>query len=397
MSAKKHTTTVSFSRLFATLLTALFGYLILLSFPLLTLFSMLELPATLTPSQFDVTMAGVYSGLILLGIAISYHTFTIGFGGRFGIPLPRANTHKLYDFLDEHTSKNGLFKQKIDEIQLSDRHELTLIKVPEFGIPLRHRNVLVVGLSFMQILPKMSFEQALTAATSQLTSRRHRLLYWLASLHHVWGQYPAALRKRNKIGDLFLADFFNWYSRVYKRLSLPLVKKARLLGDNHNRHVYNHHDLLEGIQTEMAAEVYMRCYHWPRLHKNLASNNGQLPTGVRVYADIPDAIKNRLGAEALTEVFTCLYRKPGFGSPVSPPLRQRIRNLGHDKMTKLKPRAGEAANYYLEQDYPVYVGLLEKHWLEKHARTTQAAPPRNSQATAGTRHSNKQKATEPLM
>ena len=389
MATRKHPTSVSLSRLSATFFTALFGYFILLSFPLLTLFSMLALPGALGPKQIDITMAGVYSGLILLGIAISYHTFTIKFDGRFGIPLSRNSTPRLYDFLDEHTPEGGLFKHQIDEVQLSEHHELTLIKVPKHGIPLRSKNVLVIGLSFVQILPKKSFEQSLTAIAPQLSKQRHSVLYWLASLHYVWQQYPGALRKRNKIGDLFLADFFNAYSRIYKRLSLPLVKKVQLLGDNHNRHIYNHHDLLEGIQTEMAAEVYMRQHHWPQVLKSLYNNGGQRPDNLHLYADIPDSISGKLGAEALTEIFTSLYRNPNVGSPNCPPLRQRIKNLGHDKMTKLKPWAGEAANYYLETEYLAYVALMEKYWMDKYTRTKQ---PGFAPNIAGTQ--NRQKTAE---
>jgi len=397
MTTTEHATNVSLVKLLAICCLALLGYAILLSFPLLTIYCISALPAAFSPATFDVTLAGVYSGLVALGVAISYHTFTIKFDDHIGIPLSRDKAPRLYDYLDNHSSDSGIFCSKIHEIQLSERHEIKLIKVPVFGVPLWSKNVLVIGLSHMQALPKKSFEETLTATASQLILFRHPLLHWLSSLHYVWEQYPVALRTRNKIGDVFLADFFSMYSRLYKRLTMPLIRKTQLKGDEHNHHIHNHRDLLEGIQMEMAAEVYMRHYHWPQILKALYNNNGALPNDMRLYADIPNEIENKLGTEKLTAIFTTLYEKPSFGSPCTPPLRQRIQKIGYDKMTKLKPWPGEAASCYIERDYPVFVEQMEKRWMEKYARSKHATQQNIPKETPRTKTPTASPATEPQL
>lgn len=372
MKTASHATNVSPMKLLLILSLALFGYAILLSFPALTIYSLITLPSVFSAHTLDITMAGVYSGLVALGIAISYHTFTIKFDDHIGIPLPRKKAPKLYEYLDQHCADAGLFCGKIHQVQLSERHEIKLIKVPVLGIPLWTKNVLVIGLSHMQTLSKTSFEKTLTSTASQLILTKHPLLHWLASLHYVWEQYPVALRTRNKIGDVFLADFFSLLSRIYKRWTLPLVRKARLAGDKYNHTIHNHRDHLESIQAEMAAEVYMRHYHWPHILKTLYNNEGRLPEGMRLYAGLPNAIEQKLGAEKLTEIFTNLYEHPDFGSPCTAPLRQRIHQIGYDKMNKLKPWMGDAAIHYIEKDYPLFVEQMEQRWLGKYSRSKNA-------------------------
>ncbi len=359
----------SLVRLCGALCMALLGFIILLSFPMLTLASIYAIPNAFSPSHIDIAQLGMYCCLVTLGLAISYHTFTIKFDDNLGIPLQKQHSEKLCNFLNTHTKQSHRLCGKIHTAQISEKHELKIIKVPVFGIPVWSKNVLVIGLSYMQLATQKSFEQALTSTLSRLVITRHPLLHWVVSLRYVWEQYPVALRKRNSIGDLFLADFFNAFSRIYKRLTLPLVKQTRLLGDEYNRDIHNHYDLLEGIQVEMANEVYMRHYHWPRAMKALYNNHHHLPEGLNLFQNLPDAIEEQLGADALIEVFTNLYNKQDFTAADFPSIKQRIDVLGHEKINRLKPWKGEAANYYLERDYPHYVAQIEQRWMERYLRS----------------------------
>lgn len=341
--------------------TALLGYLVLFLFPTAALVGIYNLAISVTAETQNLQTTIIWGGIAILGLSVSNQLLTLNFRNHDGVTLSKELAPQLHAYINAH--KSNPLDTTIHEVQLSDRFELKLLKVPAAGIPVWSKNVLVIGFAMMQSLNKKQFDYALTAKILQSERNKNPVTHWLAQLTHVWALYPATLKKRHGLGDRLLARFFEWYAPFYKRVATPIVQQSDLLGDGYALAKYNDQDLLESIEAQALANYYLRKHFWPNIKKQIAEEGITKGTS-QIFSKMPKSMELNLSSAMLDRTLIHIHQGANYGRLVS--LEQRMKNIGHTRPRKLKPWIGTAGLHYFGTHYMLVVDTMDKFWLASH-------------------------------
>ena len=374
-----------FSAVFA---TALFGYMVLFLFPTLALIGAFNLANSIMAGSQEVQTTLLWGGIAILGLSVTNQLLTLNFRNHDGVTISKELAPQLHSYINVH--KSNPLDTTIHEVQLSDRFELKLLKVPAAGLPIWSRNVLVIGFAMMQSLSKKQFDLALTAKIMQSERNKNPITHWLAQLTHVWALYPATLNKRHGLGDRLLARFFEWYAPFYKRLATPISQQSDMLGDSYALAIYNDQDLLESIEAQAVTDYYLRKHFWPNV-KKIIREQGISHETTQAFAMIPKSLELNLSAAILDRTLIHIHQGANYGRLT--PLAQRMENIGHTRLRKLKPWVGTAGLHYFGKHYMLVVDTMDKFWLARHCRPSRKKATVKKETKAAAEHKHHHAAT----
>jgi hypothetical protein len=356
----------SFPRLYQGLagLMVLTGFAYILMFPALfaiaTLngFEMLNNPFTQTSASLFASLFGISLFLFLM----SYRLFDLKFVVPEGITLDESNAGQLLAKLNALKKEHRI--PKIHQIILTRRHELNIVKVPRFGIPIWSRNILAIGYPLLQTLSPEYFDCALSRRLVQYSKRRGSITNWLSFMRQIWTLYATSLKDRNGVTDLIHYCFFAPYASLYRRFAVYLTQRDELKADETALTLVNDRDLIKSAQTLRLTQAMLLQYYWPKLNQAI-QNNLSSPANIRPYFHLPETLAELLSSEDIETWFIRLSQEVIAEGSAQAPFAKRMEQMGHRKISVPKPFDVNAAKHYFGEEYEKMTNHMDELWAEE--------------------------------
>jgi hypothetical protein len=351
---------------------ALLGYLYILLFPVGIIYGIWRLydliPASL--NAHTLLSASIWLAVSLSCALVAHGIFTTRFKDPEGIALPRAKARLIYRKLDQ--IQKDIKWPGIDNVILTRRFELNIIKTPVRGALLWSRTTLVIGIPFMQSLSPEQFDCALTRKVLQFSKGRNIFFNWLSYLRTTWALYPDAFKQRRNIGDQISRWFFHYYSRFYRYLALYATQLDELHADSLALNSLNDRDLFRTVETIRLAQIFLNQHYWPKINE-LVSGQVIAIQNIRPYEHLSKSVIQALDSPRVGHWLKMLSLEKDSKGRHEPPFARRMEFMGYNKVVAVKPFTRPAAEYYLGAGYQPLIRHMNQLW----ARHVSNRPRRN--------------------
>jgi Zn-dependent protease with chaperone function len=341
-------------------LLALSGYAYVLLFPLLVPIGLLNIYEIFALGDIANWQAALtWSAVVLVAALVSYRITQIKPKTPVGLTLPEDKAPELFKLVQQH---HAYFKRpEIHRIVITANYELDIIKTPMWALPVWSTNTMVIGLPVLQSLSKEQFECVIARRIGQFSKRYNTLTNWLYQLRAIWQQYRVIYRKQNGFGFQPLKWYFAVYAPLYKMVSLHAARLDELNADTYAMELYNHEVVLEMITADALCRWYLQNQFWPAVYKIASVEKKSLPAPHAKMASAVQTIKN---GDKLDSLIDKVYKeKPRPGDAI-PSLKDRVKNIGHDKPYMKKQTTGNAAESYLGTSHKGVIDVIDKLWLK---------------------------------
>ncbi len=360
----------NFSRRFPNLYLAIAGVMAGLGFAYILVFPALFALATLNGfemlnnpfTQNSISLIVSLFSISLFLFLISYKLFNLKFVIPESITLDETNASHLMEKLQSLKKEHRI--PKIDQVILTRRHELNIIKIPRFGLPIWSRNILAIGYPLLQTLSPEYFDSALSRRLLQYAKHRGLIVNWLSFMRKTWTLYAASLKQRNGVTDLIHYCFFAPYASLYRRFAVYITQLDELKADELALASVNDRDLLKSAQTLRITQAMLFQYYWPKLN-NAIQNNLSSPANIRPYFNLPATLADLLNNENVDAWFIRLSQEDVNELSAEAPFAKRMEQMGHSKVSVPKAFAVSAAHHYFASQYETMTDHMDELWAEE--------------------------------
>lgn len=346
-------------------LFALLGYLLLLLFPLIALVILLGLPekfAAINHWQQAMWLA-VEILFMLLAIALAIPLFFNRFTPPRGMDINQQNAPKLWEQVEQLRKEFG--NPAVNAIILREGFGIEGVRTPRFGLPLLYHNSLVIGLETLLTLSPQQVKSLLARRVGQLSGIHRRYINWLSTLYQIWPQYARALKQQKGPLSWPLRGLFALYSTVYSALALNIARQNELEADRYALDVADDEQLALLFTQLIITSNFLNRKFWPKIHQLAKRAGSGQPTHLP-YTSLTQVMRRGWDwDETLAWIDNALETDSHFGQP-TPPLRQRLENIGHHKPSTPRPLEETAANHFI--DATVMKKIIDKfdqRWLAR--------------------------------
>lgn len=340
---------------------ALLGYGYFLLFPFGVFYGAWQLynlfPASLNIATVLSTL--IWASVILFCAGMSHGIFTIRVKDPEGIALPPAKAPLIFRKLQDIQA--DIKWPAIDNVVLTRRFELNIIKTPLWGMPFWSRTTLVIGFPFLQSLSPEQFDCALTRKVLQYSKRRNVFINWLSFLRVTWAMYPDAFKQRRKVGDQVSRWILHFYSRFYRYLALYATQLDELHGDAMALNALNDRDLFKTVETIRLVQIFLNQHYWPKLNE-LMQRNAVAPENIRPYEHLSKSVIQMLHNPRVEHWLKMLSLEKDSQGQHEPAFARRMEYMGYNKVLPVKPFNKTAAGYYLGSGNNRLVQHMNKLW-----------------------------------
>lgn len=342
-------------------LAALIGYGYLLLFPMGVIFGSYQLYLTvLLPFDSHMLLAAVsWTSVVLFCAGITHGIATIKLREPEGIALARENSQLVFDRIEE--IEETIKWPKIDNVILSRRFELNIIKTPRWYAPFWSKSTLVIGYPYLQTLSVDYYNCTLTRKIHQYAKRKNMFINWLSFLRSTWPQYSTAFKERNKVGDQISYWFFRFYSWSYRSLALYATQLDELQADELALNHLNDRDLFRAIESVRLVQKLLNEHYWPKLSDALARASAS-PEKIKPYEHLAKTTAQMMNSDKVGQWLKILTLEDESEGSHEPSFRERMDKMGYTKMCPLKPFEKTAAEYYLGPANPKLINHMNKLW-----------------------------------
>jgi len=349
---------------------ALIGYMYLLLFPAAVIVGAYQLfhTAQLPVNNHMMLMSGIWLSITIFCAGITYSLMTLKFKDVEGIPLTADKAQLIYNKIDEIQQLSKW--PRINNIVLTRRFELNIIKTPVRYAPFWSKTTLVIGYPFLQTLSPESFDCALTRTILQFAKRRNIFINWLNFLRVTWEQYPHALKARNQIGDKFCNVFFHFYALLYRRFALYITQLDELQADSLALNELNDQDLFRTVQAVQLIQKFLNEYYWPKLSGALQQAPSS-PEKIKPYEHLPRTAAQMMRSDVAVHWLKLFTRETDSKGKAEPSFRERMDMMGYRKVCSMQPYIKSAAEHYFGPANPKLVAHMNKLWAH-HVRQEMA-------------------------
>ncbi|WP_455218966.1 hypothetical protein [Kaarinaea lacus] len=347
--------------LVTTAVAAMLGFVYILLFPAMAAYAtwnsieMLNSPFT----SNTVMLILAFFSITLFLYLISYKLFDLKFVLPEGITPDENNASQLLQKIGDIKQEHRI--PKIHQIVLTRRHELNVIKIPRFGLPIWSKNVLAIGYPLLQTLAPEQFDSALTRRLIQYSKRRNMIVNWLSFMRRTWCLYATSLKERNGVSDLIHYCFFAPFASFYRNFAVYASQKDELIADEMALKACNDRDLLKGAQTIRITQAMLIQYFWPKLNEAL-KDNLSAPAHIRPYHNLPSTLKGLLNSENIDAWFIRLSQEETNPGNPEAPFAKRMEALGHSKVSIPTAFDVSAANHYFGEQYDEITDEMDALW-----------------------------------
>jgi len=362
--------------LLVTAIVAMAGYYFILLFPILFVASIYNAYILLlvhSSGDSIPTLALLWITLSILFGHISYNILTINFTSIPGVKIGRKSADPLYKLLEDVQQQYP--RGKIKQIIVSEHFELTLVKVPFFGVPVFRRNVLVVGLPLMLTLSASQFNCLYTRKIIQCSNSRLLNITWLNQLRDTWSRYLTLTKPNSCIGHQILYWFFRVYSPVYNAVSLTVRLTDELNADRNALDLVNSDELISAFQANLRGNIYLLKDFWPWIQNTANSRH----SGIRPFSMLSRLAKTVLLQNKSNDWLRQSYISEECARRQLPTLTQRMDNLGLSAITLPPDLKQSAAEYFFQNHFAKIIALTDDNWgiQERSTEPNRSAPAPN--------------------
>jgi len=338
---------------------ALFGYLLLLFFPLSSVVLIGHIASSWS-LQNSLGMPGDTLIQLLAGIAaigFSIPVFRVRFKTPHGQQLDTSDIPALYKTIAELCQIYHI--NNFEKIILDEGLDIRVVNPSKLAWPFNRRRVLVIGLPALLCYSPVQVHAMLARRIGQISGRDGFILLWLNSLNQTWQQYRNAL-EQGSILALPLATVFRIYARLLQISSLFANHLHELAADRYALDVANDRDMAELFSQTIITENFLQQKYWPKIDQ-LAQRKpspGYLP-----YANMSKVLRNGLTPEDIQNWLKTALRHP-LPCLHQPSLTSRLRNIGHEKPLPPRRIQQSSATHYLSKAILAQtVEEFDRRWL----------------------------------
>ena len=342
-------------------IAALLGYAYLLLFPVGVIYGGYQtILALMLPFSGDMLLTTLtWISITLFSAGMTHGIVTIKFENPEGIALSNEKAQLVFNTLEE--IQQDIKWPKVQNVVLSRRFELNVIKTPLYGLPFWSRNTLIIGYPFMQTISPEYFDCALTRKLGQFAKRKNIFFNWLSFLRDTWLQYPHPFNKRALVGDQLNYWFFRLYGNFYHQFALYITQADELKADEMVLNKLNDRDVFKTAETIRVVQMFLDQHYWPKLN-TLLDRKTVSPAQLKPYDHLPKATMQMMQSNIVTHWLKLLSLENKMEGSPEAPFARRMEYMGYNKMYSLKPYDKAAAQYYFGPANTQLAALMNKMW-----------------------------------
>lgn len=322
---------------------ALVGYALLAAFPLLALFTLLNLPEAIGAASGPLDWLAVAGHILTAGFgaAVTAYLVRLRFPLPRGLPLSAEQAPELFRALDEIAEE--LDTPLPPRVLVTGRFQSECRRTPRHGFAFSFDRTLLIGLPVMQTLSPTQLRGMLAAQLGRATLRRRPLIGWLCSLRPLWGQFrDARATGRWAFIPALVRGPFLAYAPLYAYATRLAARWELNDLDDYALEVINDEDVMQLLVAEMLAERFLTRHYWPKLRTLVGRGEA---AGLRPFAGMTPTYRRSLERGAAER-----WLREALGAETAPDaqrpnLSQRLEGIGHDAARVLQapdPTAAEA-------------------------------------------------------
>ncbi len=351
--------TMVYTVMMALLGSVAYGWFFL--FPALALGSVYIIVDSILTSP-DYLVIGIASLSTLLGGFMSYRVFCVKVPMPMGVKIDKENAGRIFALVAQ--LKENYPGLKIDNIIVTDRYEIQIIKTPLWGYPVWSRNTLSIGLPLMLGLPLDHFKVLLMRKMAQFSRKHNLLTNWLYCLRQIMEDYHQALVRNPQLDSQFLAMFFQLYLPVFDGLGVYALQLDELSGDRSALDHINDQDIVLALEMEYLVGRFLDTHYWPKVRQVVEQNPKMSPFGC---SRLLPTLESNLPKVNLKSWLMEVHKMSLLAYEKMPNLRQRLDVLGHDKTTPIKLVKGSAAVPLLGDAFYRMLKVVDMFWSKNTA------------------------------
>ena len=344
------------------LLSAIFGIVLLALFPLLLLSQPSELYNTVIHASGikDWIDAGIRLALIMLGGAFSWALYKIKFSVPVGLDITEEKFPQLFELVTELRKEFG--NPKINRIIIKDDFEIRVEKTPRSGMPFLTTSTLIIGLPVLLTMSPLYFRALLARRIGQLSTKHTPFTTRLYYLNNIWLQFKTSTGQSTNIFIKALHYFFKFYSPFYQAMLMPLLQKEELEADSYGMDLVNHSDMVECLVYEEVVKRFLKNKYWPKIYH--MAKRSKTPEFLP-YSQMTKVIKAGITDDEISQSVQEALKVELNVAGNMPTLSVRLNHLGHATPLPPKRLSKTAAEFLLGNAQGKIIEMFDKHWLKK--------------------------------
>ncbi|NOY16172.1 MAG: hypothetical protein GXP23_04405 [Gammaproteobacteria bacterium] len=342
---------------------ALLGYFALLLFPGLSIWLYLKLINSLyftadSPHWPDTMMLGSF---LLLSTLASIALARLVFRTPAGSPVNYEKTPVLFRLikkLQQHYGRPG-----ISRVLITRDDSVKITRNPVSWFPVKFRNTLEIGLSALLCTSPLEFRGMLAREIAKLASQKNPVTGWMLSLHRQWADYHYYLEQNGGLILKPLAFFFRYYSPLYNAVSFFAARRAETRSDRYTLEIMEDDDAIDAIIQTIIFQNFLRKKYWPQVINQPKDGKHRvfLP-----YKKMSQTVRKNVKEADIKRWIEQALRQFGDTRTTLPPLKTRLRLLGHEKPVYPPALKETAAEYYLDFSMQqLLINSFDKSWMRQ--------------------------------
>lgn len=333
------------------------GYVLL--FPLMALFSLLDIIEQVLGARDWIALA---IDVVLLGLCgfLTFRLATIRVADPVGVKTARDSAGKLYELIDEIREEYRSYG--IDAVLLTEEQAIRIVKTPVFGLPVWSRTTLLIGVPVMAALSPETFKVILSRRIGQFSKKRNPVSNWIYQTHQVLHDYNQALRDKSSPDYTILSIFYAILMPLFDKFWVYGQQVEELIADRYAQECNSHEDMVQALEAEYVTLHFLDTYYWPKVRQMVESNPSATPFGC---ARIATTVLGNLGKMNLKKWLEDALRVGTIHHESMPTLRQRLEELGHDQVVPFKPAKKVAIQELFGEGYYRVLKVVDMLWSKR--------------------------------
>ncbi len=338
------------------------GYTFIFSLPVTVVLLLAFIPNQIISAADFISVSVIFIeiAITLIAASLSATLFQLKIQLPPGRPVNANEAPKLFALIDELnlTLSPQKLQPKIQQIKISQKFEINIIRTPRNGFPVFFTNTLILGLPLLQCLSPKQFKNLISHEIVHLSGSRSRLSSWLYFTGTYWEQYNFALKKQVKSPNIFLLVFFAWFSPLYHLLAREIEKIECMNVDKLLTEKISAEDLSDALVQHFISHKYLNDSFWPNLNEK-AYRHSTPP--YMPYSGIERNLKSKLD-DITRQSWLDSALFDTFESTNIPSLSHRLKQLGINNPPLPGFLQTSAAKYFLGKALPVLIQQMDKVW-----------------------------------
>lgn len=358
----------------AAFMACLAGYAYVLAWPIITALLIVDLLANIAVAREGGGWTFVIAESAALGLTgwISIRFAQLAPRRPEGLPIELPGSPRLADEIER--LRKHFRSPPIHEALITQRFELEVVRVPNSAYPFGARNILLIGLPLLQSSSPGQFSALLARKLGQLARTYRRPSGWIYFANGSFQRYRDLPCAGWCPECLILRAFFSWFSPSFDVLSFFVRRMDDLRADQIALDSVGRQTLADTLATHGAMRRMLDNEFWPKYLK-LSTRYATPP--FPPYGALARRVLKGIGQQELEPWLSkALSTNAGIVDPL-PPLSDRIRLIGEDRLEPVASTDGLAGPDFLGERYLAAVGAIDEQWVEQNTAEWNARYNRN--------------------